>query len=479
MSQATATRASSRIDYGRWISLIAFVAAIGGAVYTYPKWEPRLKEWMSHGKADDPHDHGASGDNHAHGATQADPHNHASEDPAHASSDSLEITPQARASIGLKVAQLKPRAFDRSVSLPGVVVEVRGRSRIAVVSPMTGIVTKILHLEGESVLPGKPLFEVRLTQEDLVQSQSDLLKTVFEIDVVQKEINRLEQATKEGGLAGRTLLERQYEKQRQEGILRAQRQALLLHGLSESQIDEIVRSRVLLSTMTIRAPNTDPTGKERATGVPLQIQKLEVDVGQAVPMGTPLALLSDFSQLLIEGQAFEHDVESVSRALADGKGVEAVFESVGGKHHVVNQLPIQHISNSIHEETHTAHVYIAIKNELASSTESPRRFEQWRYKPGQHLTLRIPVERWEEKLVLPTEAVAVDGVENYVFLAHGDHLDRRAVKVEYRDPLWVVITPDEQVGPGKIVAISGAQQLHLALKNKSGGEAAHDHGHEH
>ena len=65
------------------------------------------------------------------------------------------------------------------------------------------------------------------------------------------------------------------------------------------------------------------------------------------------------------------------------------------------------------------------------------------------------------------------------FHPNGDHFDREPVHVEYRDPRQVVIANDGTLLPGDRVAISAAQQLHLALKNKSGGgidpHAGHDH----
>lgn len=496
MTQAVSTNLSTRIDYGRWISLAVFAAIVIIAAITYPQWQPALKKFVARGgTGEEEHDHDSHGeddgghdghdhDSHDHGGHGHAGHDHAGHEhipdtEAHPQSESLELSAEAQASVGMKIGQLKLQSFERSVSLPSVVVEVRGRSRLAVVSPLTGIVTKILHLEGETVTPGEPLFEVRLTQEDLVQSQSDFLKTILEIDVVQKELGRLESISKSGAVAGKALLERQYEKDRQEGVMRAQRQALLLHGLSDEQIDNIVRTRKLLATMVVRAPIADATGDQREANLPLQIQRIEVEQGQAVPMGTQLSVLSDYSELMIEGQAFEHDVDAVSQAVADERTVAAVLETKGGKTQLVDNLRIQYVSNQIDAATRTAHVYVALPNELLDGSKKDRTFAQWRYKPGQRVVLRVPVERWENKLVLPTEAVAVDGVETYVFLIHGKHFDRRAVKVEYRDPLWVVIAPSEQVAPGKVVAISSAQQLHLAIKNQSGGGVDPHEGHNH
>jgi multidrug efflux pump subunit AcrA (membrane-fusion protein) len=95
------------------------------------------------------------------------------------------------------------------------------------------------------------------------------------------------------------------------------------------------------------------------------------------------------------------------------------------------------------------------------------------------MQLRVPVEELPERIVLPTEAVAQDGLENYVFRVNGDHFDRQPVKVDYRDPQWVVVANDGSLFPGEKIALSAAQQLQLALKNKSGGAIDPHAGHNH
>ena len=123
-----------------------------------------------------------------------------------------------------------------------MVVERPGWSVLEVTAPMTGVVTRIYPIQGEAVQPGQPLFEVRLTHEDLLQVQTEFLRTVEELDVIGREVARLEKVSADGVIAGKTLLERKYEQQKQEAALRAQRQALLLHGLSAEQVDKIVAS---------------------------------------------------------------------------------------------------------------------------------------------------------------------------------------------------------------------------------------------
>jgi hypothetical protein len=53
------------------------------------------------------------------------------------------------------------------------------------------------------------------------------------------------------------------------------------------------------------------------------------------------------------------------------------------------------------------------------------------------------------------------------------------VYVEYRDRNSVVIANDGSVGPGEVVASTGAYQIHLALKNKGGGGIDPHAGHQH
>ena len=70
---------------------------------------------------------------------------------------------------------------------------------------------------GGSVSPGDPLFELRLTHEELVQSQVDLLATSEALDVIQRELRRLESINTEGLIAKKRILDQQYELQKLEG----------------------------------------------------------------------------------------------------------------------------------------------------------------------------------------------------------------------------------------------------------------------
>lgn len=402
-------------------------------------------------------------------------HGHAS----HSEESSLELSEQARKGIGLREGLVVLSTFQKTITVPGVVVERRGRSKIDVIAPMTGYVTRIYPVEGEAVMPNQPLFELRLTHEELVQAQADLLRSTEELDVVRREIARLE-TIGEGVIPTKTILERKYEQQKLEAVHRAQRQALLLHGLDEKQVNDIVNTRLLFSTVTVRAPGSAILGEDGSKTV-LQVQEIVVERGRNVQAGESLAVLADHGALLIEGIAFEQDIPQITHAVSENSQLTALVETPGGAAQQIEKLNIAFVANRVDPTARTLHFYVHLPNDVTRNGSGPDgvRFIDWRYKPGQRMQLRVPVETWSERIVLPAEAVAQDGVENYVFRANSDHFDRQPVRVEYRDPQSVVIANDGSLFPGERVALSAAQQLLLALKNKSGGGIDPHAGHNH
>jgi len=424
---------------------------------------------------------GPQGKGDAHGDDHHDDHTHDAHDhdhEGHSEENSLRLSDQARRSIGLREGDVALSTFDLTIGVPGIVVERRGRSKLTIIAPITGSVTQIFATEGEAITPDQPLFEIRLTHEELVQAQANLLKTTEEVDIVRREIGRLE-----GIVAVKTILERKYELQKLEAVRTAERQALLLHGLSESQVDEILVKRTLLGKFVVRAPaaTTPPAGSNAE--ITLTLQDLAVERGQHVTAGDTLAVLTDHASLLVEGEAFEQDIPQITRAAAEDRKIVAILESKGGPEQKVEGLEIDYVANRIDPESRALHFYVRLPNEIVRDKrgdgDGSARFVEWRYKPGQRMQLRVPVESWANSIVLPTAAVAQDGVENYVFRVNGDHLDRQAVHVVHRDPQTVVIANDGALFPGDTIAITAAQQLQLALKNKSGGAIDPHAGHNH
>lgn len=418
---------------------------------------------------------------------------------------SLELSDQALRNIGLLSESIRPiklETYHRSITVPAVVVERPGRTQVQVATPMTGVITHVHAVQGEAVRPGTLLFQIRLTHEDLVQAQTDFLRTLGELDVETKEIARLSGVTRSGAVAGKVMLERQYAKDKLSALLRAQAEALRLHGLSDAQVEQITKQRRLLRELKIFAPSIDSHGdhelklsqrpvqpvslhrKEETLQephtAPLVLKKLNVHKGQSVNAGETLAMLADYDELFIEGMAFEQDIPQLRQSSERGWKVDAIFAEPDSTSRQVEQLDIAFLANEVDATSRTLHFYVRLPNEITTDRRKDGRgYVEWKYLPGQRLQLRVPVEEWPEQIVLPVDAVAREGAEYFAFQQNGKHFDRVPVHVKFRDQYSVVIANDGSLFPGDLVARLGAHQMQMALKNKSGGAVDPHAGHNH
>lgn len=460
-----------RLGFTRWHGVIVGVVlgcvASAAAVRYVPVARNALLSNQASDHSDDGHDH-----------AEHEGHNH--DHPSHDEQSSIEVSAQAQKNIGLKVGQVALGAFERTLNIPAVVVERPGRSEVDITAALGGIVQRIYPIQGEALLPGQPLFDLRLTHEELVQAQTEFLKTAEELDIVRKEIARLEPLEKEGAIAQKTILDRRYEERRLAGIQRAQFEGLVLHGLSAQQAEGILYSRKLLQGLTIFAPAAESRSQVKGADL-LLVQQLNVERGQFVNAGERLAILAEHAELYIEGRAFEQDATWLNTVVDDNRSVIALFEAEGNSPKPVPGLKVLYVADKVETDSRTLRFFVRLPNELLRDSKTPEgnRFITWRFKPGQRLQLRVPVETWPERIVLPSDAVVQDGVEWYVFQQNGDHFDRHAVHVEYRDPLNVVVAHDGSIYPGDTIVMAGAQQLQLALKNKAGGAIDPHAGHNH
>ena len=121
-----------------------------------------------------------------------------------------------------------------------------------------------------------------------------------------------------------------------------------------------------------------------------------------------------------------------------------MFEQPDNLVQTLDDLSIMRLSNEIDADSRTLHFHVALPNTIESltDTEDENFFVGWRYRPGQRLQLEVPIEEWPDKIVLPVEAVTKEGAEFYAFHQNGDHFDRVAVHVKYRDQSTVVIAND-------------------------------------
>ena len=454
------------IIVGVLVALLVLTAAA-----TYQSWLPQVRAFVSSDQKSQEEpvdDH--SGHNHAHGE----------EHEGHSDDSAIALSRAGLKNIDYEPVQVKLSTFERTMTLQAMVVERPGHSQIHITSPLTGVVTKIYAVQGAASIPGSPMFEIRLTHEELVAAQRNFLGTAENLDVVKREIERLK-AVSQGVVAGKRVLEQEYEQQKLEASLRAERQALLLHGLNDDQIDNILSTRKLVPSLTVYAPaHTHEDG-----GCPeehlFHVQRLPVSLGQHVDVGELLCVIADHCELYIEGRAFEDDAMRLREAARKGSSITASVVIDRRQTDVIEGLTLLYLADHVDETTRAFRFYLRLPNKVAldRKAEDGRRFIAWRFNPGQRMELRVPVETWEDRIVLPVESIVEDGVETYVYERNGDHFDRLEVHVVYRDQKYAVVANDGALKLGKIVVARGAYQMHLALKNRTTGGIDPHAGHNH
>ncbi len=462
-------RGSSRLLGGIIVVALMFLVAVA----TQSQWRTRVESWLAG-------DQGEPGpDSHEHGPLDH-PHDHGSEHPGHSADTAIEVSLTGLKNIDFEPIQVGLSDYERTVTLPAMVVERPGHSQIQITAPLSGVVTRVYAVQGAASVPGSPMFEIRLTHEELVAAQRSFLQTAESLDVVKREIERLQEVA-QGVVAGKRILEQEYEQQKLEASLRAERQALLLHGLHDAQIDTILKTRELVPSMTVDAPQHDHEDDGCQEAHLFHVQELPVSLGQHVAAGEMLCRIADHCELYIEGRAFEDDAVWLREASRTGRSMRASVVVGRQKVDVIEDLRLLYLADHVDATSRALRFYVRLPNQvvLDRQSENGHRFIAWRFNPGQRMELRVPVETWKNRIVLPVEAVVEEGAESYVYERNGDHFDRVAVHVEHRDQSTVVVANDGALKLGKIVAARGAYQLHLALKNRSTGGVDPHAGHTH
>ncbi len=454
-----------------WSAALLVVVLIIAAATT-SMWLPHVKQlWADQVAQNDKPGSSENHDDHA-------GHDHGHQ--GHSEATSVHLSERGLKNIDYRPLTIELGTYSRRVTLPAMVVERPGRTLLNISAPLTGVIKKIYPVEGASVEPGSPLFEIRLTHEELVTAQSDLIRTAEALIVVNRELARLS-GLPEGVVAGKRILEQEYEKQKLEASLRAERQSLRLHGLNEQQVGDILENKTLLETLVIRAPEHQHKGDESCSeSHSYHVQKLPTRVGQQVQAGELLGVIADHCELYVEGRAFEDDAVRLREAAKQQWDISASLLVAGKEADRVNGLKVLFLSDHIDPQSRAFRFFLTLPNEIVSERNvNNQDFVEWRFKPGQRMELHVPVEKWEEEIVVPVEAVVEEGAEKYVYQQNGDHFDQVPVHVKFRDQTSVVVANDGALFPGDVIAARGAYEMHLTLKNQSGGGVDPHAGHNH
>jgi multidrug efflux pump subunit AcrA (membrane-fusion protein) len=409
----------------------------------------------------------------------------------HGSKDKIKLSAQARANLRLVTDELELKTFRRTIQVPGVVVERRGKGDQSFTAPISGVVKAIHALPGDVVHPGDPLVTLRINSEPLQSSQTELYKTAQEIKITSDQKERLDKLFKQGTVPETRILELQYQLDRLGATRKAYRADLAVKGLLPAMVDQVEKGEFLKEIVVfvpsvIEGFKSEAVGKsaESKNATPhLEIEDLKVFLGEQVQFGQLLGYLSNHQNLYIEGRGFREDTPLLEKTAAKNWALAATFhEEKGGAWPPLEKpLTILYLANNIDPVSQTFPFYVPLPNQYREYEQAGKKYRIWRYRPGQRVQLGAPVQEFEDVFVLPLAAVVREGAEAYVFRQNGDVFERKPVHVLYEDSNQVVLANDGiSVLPGDYVAHNAADALNRALKAQSeeGGKTGHE-GHSH
>ena len=390
----------------------------------------------------------------------------------------LKLSPQARKNLRLVSKPVSLRSYWRTVQVPGVVAERPGLSDRGITSPAVGVVSRVHAFAGDTVRPGDMLFTLRLFSEYLQNTQSELFKATGETQLIKEERARLAGLARNGSIAGSRIIELDQRIRRQEGLIQAYRQDLLTRGLAVAQIKQITEGK-FVSTIEVFAPPqvSEIRGQQklqpvafvdgqRGKGLIYEVQELKVELGQQVQAGQLLSVLSNHRLLYIEGHAFKQEAPMLENAARSAWPIEVEFAEDDGRYwpELKQTFQIRHLANTIDSASRTFDFFIPLTNQSRAYERDGQTFVVWRFRPGQRVRLHVPVEQFENVIVLPAAALVREGPEAYVFSHNGDLFNRIAVHVLHEDRLNVVLASDGSVAPGVYLAQGSAASLNRVLK---------------
>lgn len=408
--------------------------------------------------------------------------------------DHIKLSEQAQQNLQLDVGVLTPREFWRTILIPGVVADRPGESDRAVPARIAGIVTDIRAKPGDTVKPGDALFTLQLVSEFLQSTQTELAKATTDLGFAVAERDRIKKLVDVGTLAAPELARQQAQVDRLTTQVNGHRRQLWLFGLTTDQVSRAEKGDVI-AEVVVSVPGRPASisalvGGLSELGEPggFEMKNLKVSLGDQVQPGQTLCILTDHQHLYVEGWAFKSEAKALGVAADRQVPIRADFaDETPGDWSPIEPLVIHHFANQVDPVSRTFAFYLPLENQSMPFVRNGKTFLTWRFRLGQRVRLRVPIERLTTPgpdgktemlpFVLPAGALVREGPDAFVFVQLGDVFVRKPVRVLYEDRTDVVLANDGSITQADLVVKNQAAAINRAIKLAAGGEAGHSHDH--
>ncbi len=412
--------------------------------------------------------------------------------PADGNSTIVELSETTMSNMNLVTGSFKLEDFYQNISIPAEVVERLPIGRQHITAPVSSLVKSVLVSPGQSVRPGQPLFKLEIVDEDLSSSQVEFLAAATEIEILEDKMNRLKPLAESGAIKRSRLLDIELEIKKWRSRKTALAQELQVRGMTAAQIESLLKTGNLAQEVLVVCPSLGQT-TELGTATELTdyefftVESIDKLGGDTAKRGEHLCQLTYHGELLIKGLAFESDIEKITNRSGDG----LFTAEFGERPDTIRRegLKLNSIDNHVNDESQTYSIYVALTNEIAgknTDTEG-REYTHWRFKPGQRAHLEFPIQKWEQQVVVPLEALVREGPETFVFqkMNHAHETPegtiwefiKTPVKVLFENQRQAVLQRTSSLDIDEKFALNLAFKLNLTLKQAASGGGGHGHDH--
>lgn len=300
----------------------------------------------------------------------------------------LTLTPDQIKDMNLSSAPVVSQVIPDELELPGQIDE-NSTLSTPVMSLVPGRVEKVHVQVGDHVRKGQHLAEIRSDEVARIEAELlhefltlevDVERTKVKLELTQKARDRQQMLFNEG-IGARAALEtsegefRMAEaelkafREKRRSAIETTRERLKLFGIESHEIDRLLKTRVTDNIFEVPCPRD---------GV---IVAREVDLGQMVDVSNQMFMVSDLSQVWVNAQAFEKDIQSI----ALGEPITLKLESYPGR---VFNGKVDYIGSTLDPKTRTLAVRATVAN--PDFKLHPHMYAQVKLKVGEKIGLLVP-----------------------------------------------------------------------------------------
>ncbi len=323
--------------------------------------------------------------------------------------------------LGIQTAPLQSQAGSVNASFPAQVV-VPPNAEQVISSPVAGMVTQLLVQQNQVVRSGAPL--VRIASPELGQLQLQLLQATARATLARQAAQREQQLFDEGIIPQRRVQEAQAGLKEGEAALSQAKAVLRLSGMSAETINHIAASGQPQDSITLNATRA---------GI---VTEIAVKPGQRVEPATALLHVAQTGILWLDIQipvTESANWQSGTKLKIQGKDIAARLLSA---------------SSTVSVGSQTVMLRAVIEGKAGQ------------VRPGEFVTVELPVVSAQDSWDVPLSAVAHDGSQAYLFVRTAEGFEARPVKVMasagQRVRVQGAVKVGEQVAVAGVVALKGA-----------------------